>query len=161
MAAKTIGISASSGLGLDVFGIAPDSSVFHKYYRGFAWEPAAGFESMNGTVPTFAPSALSTAPGTVDYFVVGSDSAAYHKYWDGVSGIWKPAGQYHQRLEGKLASGLATASWAAGRIDLVGKAPDGTYTHMFLNGDDNLAPWENFGKSIPRTPSRLTFLTSR
>lgn len=90
-ASKTIDIAASSALGLDVFGIADDKSIFHKYYRGSQWEPNPGFESMNGTVPTYAPTAVSWAAGRLDYFVIGGDNAAYHKYWDS-SGTWSPVG---------------------------------------------------------------------
>jgi hypothetical protein len=146
-AAKTIDICASSGLGLDVFGIADDQSIFHRYYRGSQWEPSPGFESMNGIVPTYAPTAVSWALGRLDYFIIGDDNAAYHKYWDG-SGDWQLVGKYHERLEGKFTSGLAAASWGEGRIDLIGKGTDDEYYHLYLDGGSwqpDIKDWEDFG----------------
>ena len=102
---------------------------------------------MNGTVPTYAPSAVSWAPGRLDYFVIGKDNAAYHKYWDGTN--WMPAGKYHERLEGKFTSSLAAASWGEGRIDLIGKGEDDEYRHLYLNDGQwqpDIKDWDDFGK---------------
>lgn len=140
---------------MDVFGIAKDKSIFHKYYRGGQWEPVPSFETMNGTVPTYGPTAVSWAAGRLDYFVVGGDTAAYHKYWDG-SGVWLPAGKYHERLEGKFTSGLAAASWSEGRIDLIGKGTDDEYYHLYLNDGawlPDIKDWEDFGNlPLPVNP---------
>ena len=146
VASKPINICATSGLGLDVFGIADDQSIFHKYYRGSQWEPVPGFENMKGEVPDHAPTAVSWAPGNLDYFVVGSDNTAHHKFWDG-SGNWEPADQDYRDLKGNFTSGLAAASWGEGRIDLVGKGPDDAYYHLYMNGRSDVSDWENFGEN--------------
>lgn len=106
---------------------------------------------MNGVVPTYAPTAVSWAPGRLDYFVIGADSAAYHKYWDG-SGDWQPVGKYHERLEGNFTSGLAAASWGEGRIDMIGKGKDDEYYHLYLEGGSwqpDIEDWEDFGRLSP------------
>lgn len=81
IAASSFAISAVSWgtQRIDVFGVAPDSSIWHKYHAGpSGWEPTT-FETMNGTVD-YAPAAVSWAAGRLDYFVVGDKTnGAYHK----------------------------------------------------------------------------------
>ncbi|ERF72592.1 hypothetical protein EPUS_02874 [Endocarpon pusillum Z07020] len=64
---------------MNIFGIAPDSSVWHKFYTGYDWQPTEGFENLNGQC-TSGPTAISWGPNRLDYFVLGTDSGAYHKF---------------------------------------------------------------------------------
>lgn len=67
---------------VDVFGVAPDNTIFHKYETGYGWAPRSGFENMGGNA-VGAPSVVSWGQNRLDYFYVGNDSEAKHKYWDG------------------------------------------------------------------------------
>jgi hypothetical protein len=51
---------------MDVFGIAPDASVWHKFYTGYDWQPTKRFENMNG-ICTGSPTAISRGPNRLDY----------------------------------------------------------------------------------------------
>jgi hypothetical protein len=69
---------------VDVFGIAPDKTMWHKYDVGspIGWQPRSGFENMNATA-FFYPSVVSWGQNRLDYFHIGKEDAAHHKYWDG------------------------------------------------------------------------------
>ena len=84
---------------MGVFGVAPDASVCHKFYTGCDWQPAKGFENMNGICAS-GPTAISWGPNRLDYFVLGTSSVAYHKCWDGTA--WQPTTKYHEELKGKF-----------------------------------------------------------
>jgi hypothetical protein len=69
---------------VDIFGIAPDKTIWHKYDLGSpsGWQPNSGFENMKATA-FFYPSVVSWGQNRLDYFHVGKENAAHHKYWDG------------------------------------------------------------------------------
>lgn len=146
---------------MDIFGIAPDASVWHKFYTGYDWQPAKGFQSMQG-VCTSAPTAISWGSNRLDYFVLGTDSAAYHKFWDGYS--WQPTTKYHEALHGNFTSPLAAASWSANRIDVVGRGPDMAYYHKYFDGSDwqpQGTDWESFGGNFSSPPAVVSWGNNR
>lgn len=73
---------------VDIFGIAPDKTIWHKYDVGspVGWEPKPGFENMKGTA-FFHPSVISWGQNRLDYFHIGKENAAHHKYWDGTAWV--------------------------------------------------------------------------
>jgi hypothetical protein len=116
---------------MGVFGVAPDASVCHKFYTGCDWQPAKGFENMNGICAS-GPTAISWGPNRLDYFVLGTSSVAYHKCWDGTA--WQPTTKYHEELKGKFTSLPVAASWLASRIDDVGGGIDMASCHRYFDG---------------------------
>jgi hypothetical protein len=76
---------------VDIFGIAPDKTIWHKYDLGSpaGWQPSSGFENMKATA-FFYPSVVSWGQNRLDYFHIGKENAAHHKYWDGSQWVRPP-----------------------------------------------------------------------
>ncbi|KAK5118655.1 hypothetical protein LTR85_008120 [Meristemomyces frigidus] len=147
---------------IDVFGVAPDDSVWHKYHVPNGGFEPVGFEDLGGFVDS-APVVTSWAAGRLDLFALQGGTVV-HKYFDGSD--WQPSSDW-ERLLGQDGSEyedfvgqLAAASWAPGRLDVVGKAENGTYLHLYYDGA-NWVGWENFGGNFSSAPSMTSWAENR
>ncbi|KAK3061750.1 hypothetical protein LTS18_005524 [Coniosporium uncinatum] len=156
---------------LDVFGVAPDNTIWHKYEAGtgFGWEPGNGlFENMNATAFE-NPVATSWGNNRLDHVHIGRKSAAFHKYWDGFQWARIPfvrryagstPGEYSERLEGEFSSGLAVNSWGVDRFDIVGRSTNMTFLHKAWTGTDYypaVDKWEDLGGNFSSGPATVSW----
>ncbi|KAJ8120212.1 hypothetical protein ONZ43_g3024 [Nemania bipapillata] len=107
---------------VDLFGTAPDTSIWHKFYTGHDWQPEK-FERVPSHAGT-CPSISSWGDGRLDLVWV-NETYGYvlHKYFDG--GRWGPS--WDDAVN--LGSGVGvpqTYSWGSGRLDMVGIADNGS-----------------------------------
>lgn len=60
---------------VDLFGVAPDATIWHKFYTGFDWQPFNNFEYLPASVSSGpgCPSATTWGEGRLDVFYVGKD----------------------------------------------------------------------------------------
>ncbi|KAE9987503.1 hypothetical protein EG328_002488 [Venturia inaequalis] len=148
---------------VDIFGIAPDKSIWHKYDLGSpqGWRPDPGFENMLGTA-FHHPSVISWGQNRLDCFHIGKENAAHHKYWDGTQ--WLPEGKYSERLEGNFSSGLSVTSWSPNRFDIVGRSPSNTYLHKAWTGASwypSVTEWTDFGGNFSSAPASVSWAPNR
>jgi serine protease AprX len=143
---------------IDVFGVSPNNSIWHKFHTAQLFQPA-GFENFSGDVK-YTPSVVSWAPDRLDYFVVGKNGSAYYRYWNWQGSVenssWVPW-PYHEALLGQNVAGdfvgpLGVASWGPGRLDVVGLTKNGSYLHLYFDGSD-WKGWEDFGGNFSSPPS--------
>ncbi|KAK3671075.1 hypothetical protein LTR78_009036 [Recurvomyces mirabilis] len=144
---------------IDVFGVAPNASIWHKFHTAQQFQPS-GFENFLGEVAG-TPSVVSWGTDRLDYFVVGKNGSVYHRFWNWQGSLenssWVPY-PYHEVLLGqngtdeKFVSPVSAASWGAGRLDVVGLAKNGSYLHMYFDGS-NWQGWEDFGGNFSSVPS--------
>ncbi|KAK5730506.1 hypothetical protein LTR15_000443 [Elasticomyces elasticus] len=151
---------------LDVFGVAPNHSIWHKFHTAQAFQPY-GFENFLGKVAS-TPTVVSWAENRLDYFVVGLNGSAYHRFWNWQGSIenssWVPW-PYHEVLlgqnePGKFVGALGAASWGPGRLDVVGLVGNGSYLHMYFDGE-NWVGWEDFGGNFSSSPSVVAWTGSQ
>jgi hypothetical protein len=85
---------------LDVFGVASDAQMYHRYFDGRSWPQ--GWESLGapakGNAFVSAPAAVSWGWGgnRLHVFGLGTDQQVYHRYWEGKAWLppygWEPLG---------------------------------------------------------------------
>ena len=136
---------------MDLFGVAPDASLWHKFYTGHDWQPFSGFERLPAAAAG-CPAVSSWGPGRLDAFYVNASGAnVLHKYYGG--GAWGPsssagAADGATDLGGDVRGSLAATSWAENRLDVVARDEGGAYTHKAWTGDawfPQGAQWEDLG----------------
>lgn len=142
---------------VDLFGVAPDASLWHKFYTGHDWQPFGGFERLPAAAAG-CPAVSSWGPGRLDAFYVNASGAnVLHKYYGG--GTWGPSSADSDPssagsadgatdLGGDARGALAAASWAENRLDVVARGENGSYAHKAWTGDawfPQDARWEDLG----------------
>ncbi|GAW20248.1 hypothetical protein ANO14919_097470 [Xylariales sp. No.14919] len=136
---------------VDVFGRAPDNSIWHKFYTGYDWQPEK-FERIPSQAAS-CPSASSWGYGRLDILWVDESSGnVLHKYFDG--GSWGPSWEDNLNLGGDVDS-VQTLSWGKNRLDIVGNTDNGTYLHKAWTGTDYYPTgqqWEDLGGNFSSTP---------
>ncbi|TGJ77147.1 hypothetical protein E0Z10_g10736 [Xylaria hypoxylon] len=136
---------------VDVFGRAPDNSVWHKFYTGYDWQPEK-FERIPSQA-AICPSVSSWGYGRLDILWVDESSGnVLHKYFDG--GNWGPSWEDDIDLGGGVDS-VQTVSWGTNRLDIVGNADNGTYLHKAWTGTDYYPTglqWEDLGGNFSSVP---------
>lgn len=134
---------------IDLFGIAPDSSFWHKFYTGWDWQPAQGFERISAEEAS-CPSVTTWGEGRLDLvYVNASGSNVLHKYYGG--GNWVGS----EDLGGDVES-VSSYSWGDNRLDIVAKNDDGSYVHKAWTGTEwypSIGEWEDFGGELASQPA--------
>ncbi len=122
---------------LDVFVLATDSSLYHKFWNGSAW---SGWEGLGGTLSA-TPCAVSWGPNRIDVFGRGTDNGLWHKWWDG--------SHWHdwQNLGGTLLSAPSVCSRKANHLDVFCVATDRTLYHRIWTGSQ-WTNWESLGGTL-------------
>ncbi|KAI1424696.1 hypothetical protein F5Y12DRAFT_751281 [Xylaria sp. FL1777] len=153
--AKSSCISAISWgyLRVDLFGRAPDKSIWHKFYTGYDWQPEQ-FERVPSE-STSCPSVSSWGSGRLDLVWVNeSDGAMLHKWID--NGTWGPSWEDANDLGGGDIDLVGTLSWGENRLDIIGHAVNGSVLHKAWTGTDYFPPgkeWEDLGGNFSGFPS--------
>jgi hypothetical protein len=104
---------------IDVVARATDNTVSHWAWDGSSWK----VDNLGGGI-TADPDISSWGSGRLDLFVRGEGNIPYHRTYTGAGG-WSN----WERLIGTSGSGLGAVSWGPNRIDVVGKAVDGSVSH--------------------------------
>ncbi|KAI1194441.1 hypothetical protein F5X97DRAFT_346698 [Nemania serpens] len=129
---------------VDLFGVAPDYSIWHKFYTGYDWQPEK-FERIPSETSS-CPSVSSWDYGRLDLVWVNRTGGdVLHKYFDG--GSWGPSWEDAVNLGGDISL-AQTYSWGRGRLDIVGRADNGSCMHKAWTGTDYYPAgkeWEDLG----------------
>ncbi|KAI3317697.1 hypothetical protein HD806DRAFT_514023 [Xylariaceae sp. AK1471] len=137
---------------VDLFGIAPDNSIWHKFYTGYDWQPKQFEHIPSGA--TSCPSVSSWDYGRIDLvWANNSGGNVLHKYFDG--GNWGPSWEDAIDLGGDVDL-VETYSWGKGRLDIVGNAYNGSYMHKAWTGTDYFPTgkeWEDLGGNFSSVPN--------
>ncbi|KAH8158241.1 hypothetical protein CIB48_g10006 [Xylaria polymorpha] len=138
---------------VDIFGRAPDQSIWHKFYTGYDWQPDQ-FERIPSE-SAGCPSVSSWDYGRLDLvWVDNSNKTVLHKYFDDG---WGPSWEGAVDLGGSGdIYAVDTHSWGPARLDIVGNAPNGTYLHKAWTGADYYPTgkaWEDLGGNFSSPPS--------
>lgn len=136
---------------VDLFGLAPDSSIWHKFYTGWDWQPASCFEKLPSS-DVGAVSASSWGKGRLDIvFVNATGGNVLHKYYGG--GKWGPSWETAADLGGHVTS-VTSGSWGENRLDIVAKLGN-SFVHKAWTGTEwfpSDSAWENFGGDFSSDP---------
>ncbi|KAI0096377.1 hypothetical protein GGR51DRAFT_32292 [Nemania sp. FL0031] len=136
---------------VDLFGAAPDNSIWHKFYTGYDWQPEQ-FERIPSQVAD-CPGVSSWDYGRLDLVWTNQTGGnVLHKYFDG--GNWGPSWEDAIDLGGDFAM-TQTYSWGKGRLDIVGIANNGSCMHKAWTGTDYFPAgqgWEDFGGNFSGVP---------
>lgn len=145
---------------VDLFGVAEDASIWHKFYTGYDWQPAEKFEYLPAQAKG-CPSVTSWGEGRLDIvYVNASEGNVMHKYFGG--GEWGPSwkgaenlGGHHHHIEA-----VASKSWGENRLDIVGRTKKGAYVHKAWTGKDwypSGDKWEDFGGEFFSDPAIVSW----
>lgn len=138
---------------MDLFGLADKSSLWHKFYTGWDWQPQQGFERVPA-IEASTPSAASWGEGHFDLvYVNASGSNVLHKYFAG--GSWGPSWETVENLGGDVVS-VVSHAWGDQRLDLVAKRADGAFLHKAWTGSSwypSVDGWEDFGGEFVSDPA--------
>lgn len=145
---------------VDLFGVAEDSSIWHKFYTGHDWQPADKFEYLPSQAKG-CPSVTSWGEGRLDIvYVNASGGNVMHKYFGG--GEWGPSwkgaeslGGHHHHIEA-----VSSKSWGENRLDIVGRTKKGAYVHKAWTGEDWFPSgdkWEDFGGEFFSDPAIVSW----
>ena len=92
---------------IDVFGLAADHQLVHRWWDGKARSGA--FETLGGNF-TSQPEVVSAGPNQLDVFAVGADFAMHHRSWTAAGwSAWESLG-------GTFTSQPAVVAWQADRV---------------------------------------------
>ncbi|KAK8127226.1 hypothetical protein PG984_008334 [Apiospora sp. TS-2023a] len=151
---------------VDLFGVAEDASIWHKFYTGYDWQPAGKFEYLPAQSKG-CPSVTSWGEGRLDIvYVNASGGHVMHKYFGG--GEWGPSwkgaenlgnGGHHDHIEA-----VASKSWGENRLDIVGRTKKGAYVHKAWTGKDwypSGDKWEDFGGEFFSDPAIASWAEGR
>lgn len=136
---------------LDVFTIAADNSVWHKFWNGSVW---SDWQSLGG-VCLSAPAAVSWGENRIDLFAIGYDHAVYRKYWDGTS--WS---SNWESLGGLWLYSPAVTSWAANRLDVFAVGTDNALYRKYWDGS-TWSGWQNLGGACISAPGAVSWGLNR
>jgi hypothetical protein len=105
---------------VDVFGLGTDYALYHRYLESGTWSGA--WESLGGSLMS-PPAVLANSDGTgprLDIFALGPDQSMLQLTWSNVAGwtSWTPLG-------GCFTTPPVALAGPNGRIDLLGRGPDG------------------------------------
>lgn len=138
---------------MDIFGLADGTSLWHKFYTGWDWQPAEGFERIPASDASI-PSAASWGEGHLDIvYVNASGSNVLHKYF--VANTWGPSFEEAEDLGGDVVS-VVNHCWGDQRIDLVARQANGSYLHKAWTGTGwypSVDTWEDFGGEFVSEPA--------
>jgi hypothetical protein len=131
--------------------VALDDSLWHKFYTGWDWQPASGFERIPAP-DSACPTVSSWGDGRLDILYVNSTGKnVLHKYYGG--GRWGPSWEDVEDLGGH-ADAVASASWSDNRLDIVARW-NGSYLHKAWTGlgwYPSEKKWESFGGNFSSKP---------
>jgi hypothetical protein len=147
----TIGASSWKPDRIDVFGRAPDKSVWHtSYQESRGWRQR---DPLGATV-TSGPAAVSWAPDRIDVFARGLDAAIWHMAWRGERQGWSD----WESRGGFLTSAPAVCSWGPNRLDLFARGGDAAIWHMAWRGDkQGWSEWESRGGTLTSAPAAVSW----
>ncbi len=124
------------------------------------WSSPASYDAMNrthGWAPTWQSLSGTWASSTTYAYSI---NLLYNSMWSfaGRPGVrawsgWEPLG-------GVVGSGTGVASWAANRLDVFAKAPDGTLLHEWFDGI-TWSGWENLGGMLVGDPVAVSWAPNR
>ena len=139
---------------VDLFGTAPDKSIWHKFYTGYDWQPLEKFERLPSE-STSCPAVSSWGYGRLDLvWVNDADASVIHKWI--ADGSWGPSWEEANDLGGHGDVGsLDTVSWGENRLDIVGNAANGSFLHKAWTGSDYFPSgkdWEDLGGNFTGAP---------
>ncbi|KAH7327794.1 hypothetical protein B0I35DRAFT_1407 [Stachybotrys elegans] len=144
---------------VDVFG-ASSSSIWHKFYTGWDWQPSGSFEQIPAPDAS-CPSVSSWGAGRLDIvYVNASGGNVLHKYYEH---SWGPSWEGVEDLGGNFTS-LTTNSWGSGRLDIVARTPEGAYMHKAWTGSAWYPAgkgWEDFGGNFEGPPAAASWSAGR
>ncbi|KAK8079450.1 hypothetical protein PG997_007268 [Apiospora hydei] len=119
---------------VDLFGVADDSSIWHKFWTGHDWQPADGKFEYLPSWTKGCPAVTSWGEERLDLVYLEEDGNVMHKYLD--HGRWGPGWDAALSLGGKEHNieSLVSNSWGADRLDIVGRTKNGSYVHKAWTG---------------------------
>ncbi|CAJ2500053.1 Uu.00g029060.m01.CDS01 [Anthostomella pinea] len=147
---------------LDLFPLASDGSIAHKFWTWLDWEPVDKFEPFPSQARS-CPSVSTWGEGRLDVVYINSSRVnssggnVLHKYFSG--GSWGPSWENAEDLGGNVDY-LSSASWGANRLDIVAKAKNGSYVHKAWTGDGwfpGKAEWEHLGCGFFSSPAIVSW----
>ncbi|ETS73775.1 hypothetical protein PFICI_14721 [Pestalotiopsis fici W106-1] len=142
---------------VDLFAVAPDAHIAHKFWTGHDWQPFNGLERLPAEVQG-CPSVLSWGEGRLDIFYVNeTGNNVLHKYFGG--GSWGPSWEDAEDIGGHVVA-LSSASWGANRFDVVGKTNNGSYTHKAWTGESwfpSKTAWEDLRGNFFSDPATVSW----
>lgn len=135
---------------LDVFGVATDRALYHKWFDGQRWHD---WESLGGEL-TSRPAAVSWGPGRIDVFGRGLNNALFHKWFDG--------NRWHnwESLGGSLLGAPAVSSRRPNHLDVFVEATDHALYHRIWNGK-SWTEWESLGGTLTSDPAATSWGNER
>ncbi|QDS67863.1 hypothetical protein FKW77_007812 [Venturia effusa] len=130
---------------VDVFGIAPDKSIWHKYDIGSPGEGEYS-ERLEGNFSS-GLAVTSWTPNRLDIVGRSQTNTYLHKAWTGAA--WYPSITEWEDFGGNFSSAPASVSWGPNRLDIFGiDAEIGSVKHKYWNGGSwfpSLDGWEDLG----------------
>ncbi|KAI1823485.1 hypothetical protein F4861DRAFT_549668 [Xylaria intraflava] len=146
---------------VDLFGVAPDGSIWHKYDTGYDWQPQK-FERIPAEDAT-CPSVSSWEYGRFDIvWVERYSDKVIHKYY--ANGAWGPSWEKNENLGGDVTS-VSTSSWGPGRLDIVGRTHNNSCMHKAWTGEgwfpEEDQVWEDLGGDIASKPDIVSWGPNR
>jgi hypothetical protein len=122
----------------DVFVVDPTTKqLYHTYFSGGVWQPAASFERLGGYC-TSRPIAVSWANGRIDVFVRGGDAGLWHLSYNGTWPNWTSISG-DTSIQGEPEA----ICWGVNRIDVFAWGTDQSLLHKSFDGAQWTPP-ENF-----------------
>ncbi|KAF3771217.1 hypothetical protein M406DRAFT_240946, partial [Cryphonectria parasitica EP155] len=142
---------------VDLFGVTTGSTIWHKFYTGWDWQPSGAFEYISSTAsPDNCLTATSWGVGRLDVFYVDEETGGVshtckHNFADGK---WQ-----FQDLESQGAVGIASLSSAADTFDIFGRTGEGSYVHKAWTGDAWFPSegWEDLGGYFSSDPAVVSW----
>ncbi len=122
---------------IDLVAKVPGNTVGHWSYNGTSWF----YDNLGGNI-TSDPDINARTYGYLNIFARGTENNLVTKWYAGAWSGW-------ENLGGGLYSGPGAASWNSERIDVVGKAANGTVNHWAWSGKWVL---DNLGGNITSDP---------
>lgn len=131
---------------LDVFGLAWNGSLLHKYWNGSSWQPEGNeTENLGGTL-FGSPVAVSWGQDRNDVFAISQEEQIVHMSWNGTNrSEWETIlGESSLRF----STPPTVVSWAPDRLDVfaINSSVNASLWHTAWNGSQWL-PWEDMGNN--------------
>lgn len=125
---------------LDVFGIARDGELYHKYWDGSVWNPSG--DQLERLAPNFGfnsgAAAVSWGHNRIDVFAIGDEENMVHIYWDGSQ--WSKIEDLGGLFHGHTAP--TAIARAQNRLDVFAvDSSSGTLAHKYWDGSQ----WSDWG----------------
>jgi Repeat of unknown function (DUF346) len=126
---------------IEVFAPWSDGTIYQSGWDTFAWSSWSPLQVNGNNTTNYKPAAINWSDGVnaggFNVFITAGDGAI-HDLTTTDGQTWSDLS-----LGGNFGGGPAAASWGAGRLDIFGRAPDGTLQHNWFDGGSwNLwEPW--------------------